>query len=338
VPRRGFIPDPFSSTDPQPDAGEQRILKLESCSVLESLWHLDGVPLRTLALRTWKSIVADRLFGHAAELGFYFLFALFPALFCASSALGLAAQSAHAIYDRLLDYLALVIPSSALGAVLSTFNQTAAAASSGKITFGSLAAVWSASAGISAIQDTLNDVYKIEDTRSYLVARMGAIALTILLTAIVSLGLASIFGADLIGRSAFRYFPDRILASVTDIVVKIIGRLIALTFLILTFAAIYYWAPDWRKRRWRWFTPGAMFGIFGWLLASMGLRVYLHYFNSFPVIYGSLGVVMILLTWFYITGLILLVGAEINSEIEFAVIERQAEERAARGADTNIAE
>jgi membrane protein len=313
-------------------------LELESRSPLRSLWHLDGVPLRTLAVRTWKAIWADRLFGHAAELGFYFLFALFPTLFCAGSILGLAAQSAHAFYDRLLDYLALVIPSSALGAVLNTFNQTAAAASSGKVTFGSLAAVWSASVGISAIQDTLNVVYKIEDSRSYFMARIGAIALTILLTAIVSLGLASIFGGDLIGKLAFRYFPDRFLGSVTNIAVKIVGRLIALAFLVLTFALIYYWAPDWRERRWRWFTPGGTFGIIGWLLASVGLRIYLYYFNSFPLIYGSLGVVMILLTWFYITGLMLLVGAEINSEIEFAVVERRAESHAPGDAAANIAE
>ena len=94
----------------------------------------------------------DRIFGRSAELGFYFLFALFPTLFSASAILGLAAQSAQHIYDRLLDYLALVIPTSALGAVLETFNETTTAASSGKLTFGLIAAIWSASVGISAIQ------------------------------------------------------------------------------------------------------------------------------------------------------------------------------------------
>ena len=71
-----------------------------------------------VAIRTWKSILTDRLFGRAAELGFYFLFALFPTLFCASSILGLAARSANQFYDKLLNYLALVIPTSALGTVL----------------------------------------------------------------------------------------------------------------------------------------------------------------------------------------------------------------------------
>lgn len=99
-------------------------------------------------MRTWRSLVADRVFGHAAELGFYFLFALFPTLFSASSLLGLAARSADLIYIRLLDYLSLVIPTSALGTVLATFNETTAASTSGKLTFGLVAAIWSASVGI----------------------------------------------------------------------------------------------------------------------------------------------------------------------------------------------
>ena len=88
-----------------------------------------------------------------------------------------------------------------------------------------------------------------------------------------------------------------------------------------SFAVIYYWAPDSKKRRWHWLTPGGALGLLGWLLASFALRVYLHYFNNYSLTYGSLGAVIILLTWFYITGLMLLVGAEINSEIEAASAE-----------------
>ena len=101
--------------------------------------------MKTVATRTWNSILADRLFGRAAELGFYFLFALFPTLFSASSILGLAAKSAEQFYDKLLTYLALVIPTGALGTVLQTFNETTAAATPGKVTFGLVAAIWSAS-------------------------------------------------------------------------------------------------------------------------------------------------------------------------------------------------
>jgi membrane protein len=285
----------------------------------QRLWSLHGVSMRVIAMRTWKSLLADRLFGHAAELGFYFLFALFPTLFSASSILGLAARSAHEIYDRLLHYLALLIPTAALGTVLQTFNETTAAATSGKITFGLIAAIWSASVGISAIQDTLNEVYKIDDRRSFIKARIQAIGLTILLTVIITLALSSMLAGDVVAAFAHRLIHADLLASGAAIAVRLAAWTIATILLTLTFAVIYYWAPDFRTRRWHWITPGGALGIAGWLIASVGLRIYIHFFNNYSVTYGSLGAVIILLTWFYITGLMLLVGAEINSEIEAAI-------------------
>lgn len=266
--------------------------------------------------------MADRVFGHAAELGFYFLFALFPTLVCASSALGLMARSAHQFYDRLLDYLALVIPASALGTVLSTFNETTAAATTGKVTFGLIVALWSASVGVSAIQDSLNAVYRVEDSRSYLVARIQAIGLTILITIVVSLGLASLLTGDYFAHVAERRVPEIALRTGIVIVARLASWIVAIALVVLTYAVLYYWAPV-CTTRWHWLTPGATIGVTGWLLASLGLRGYLYFFDSYTVTYGSLGAVIILLTWFYITGLMLLLGAVVNSQIESAVAERQ---------------
>jgi membrane protein len=263
-------------------------------------------------------VLADRVFGHAAELGFYFLFALFPTLFCAGTILGMAARSAHQISDKLLEYLALVIPTTALGTVLTTFNETTAAASSGKVTFGSIAAIWSASVGISAIQDTLNEVYKIEDSRRYVVARIYAIALTTFLTVLVTLGLGSMLGGDFFAALADRRLAYPIAATTAAIGIRIVAWTIASCVLALSFETLYYWAPDWKERHWRWLTPGTAVGVVGWLLASLGFRVYIHYFNTYTVTYGSLGAVIILLMWFYISGLMLLVGAEIDTVIDAA--------------------
>jgi membrane protein len=279
-----------------------------------------------VARRTWNSILADRLFGRAAELGFYFLFALFPTLFSASSLLGLAARSADRFYDSILGYLALVIPTTALGAVLETFNETTAAATSGRLTFSLIAAIWSASVGLSAVQDALNAVYKVQDTRSYLKARIYAIGLTILLTVIVTLILSAMLGGDFVATVAHQSIHNRFVKTMAGAFARLIGWTIATALLALSFAVIYYWAPDVKARRWRWLTPGGAFGILGWLLASLGLRIYLHFFNSYSITYGSLGAVIILLTWFYITGLMLLVGAEINSEIEAAAAQKQLTE------------
>ena len=310
-----------SNVNQRLDSRQRRIWEIVSQSPAESLWNLQGVPVRTVALRIWKAVYADRLPGHAAELGFYFLFAVFPTLFCASSILGLVARSAYQVYDKLLDHLALVIPNSALGAVLNTFNETTVAASSGKVTFGLVAAVWSGSIGISAIQDTLNIVYKIEDSRSYFIARLHAIGLTIVLTIIISLGLACLLGGDYLAALAKLDLYDPHLAMAATIAARVLGLIMAAALLNLSFAVIYYWAPDLKKRRWRWLTPGGALGLLGWFLASLGLRLYLHYFDNYSLIYGSLGAVIILLTWFYITGLMLLLGAAINSEIEAAAAE-----------------
>jgi membrane protein len=280
------------------------------------IWAGERASLRELIVRTWKSILADRIFGHAAELGFYFLFALFPTLFCAGSILGLVARSAHQISDRLLEYLAFIVPTTALSTVLDTFNQTTAAASSGKITFGSIATIWSASAGISAIQDTLDGVFKVAERRSYFVARIQAILLTVLITVLVGSGLGCIFVGDFIAAFADRMMANPALVFILGMTIRVIAWSASASILALSFAALYYWAPDWRQRRWRWLTPGIAFGISGWLLASLGLRAYLHFFKNFTLAYGSLGAVIILLTWFYISGLMLLLGAEIDWVID----------------------
>jgi membrane protein len=276
-----------------------------------------------VAARTWKNFFADNLLGRAAELGFYFLFALFPTLFCASSLLGLAARSASSVYDKLLHYLVVVIPPAAMGMVIATFNETTAAATSGKLTFGIVAALWSASVGFSAIQDSMNTVYKVPETRSYFHARISAIGVTIVLAILVSVTLSSMLASDVFARVARARIYHHFLASVAVVVIRSLGWIIVTILITLFFAIIYYWAPDVKKNCWRWLTPGSAIGIVVWILASVGFRVYLHFFNNFSVTYGSLGAVIILLTWFYITGLTLLLGAEINSQIEAAAAEKR---------------
>lgn len=308
---------------------EKRIWELVALSPAKSLWDLRDVSIRDIARRTWKAMLADRLFSIAAELGFYFLFAVFPALICATTILGLMARSAASIYVRLLEYLALVVPESALGMVMNTFNQTTSHASSGKLTFGLVTAIWSASVGISAVQDATNAVYKITERRSYIKARLQAIALTMLVISTVTLCLAAMFTGDFVSTWVGHHLHTRFIDNTTVIATRVAGWIAAAMFLALSFAAVYYWAPDLRKRQWHWITPGAALGVVGWLLASLGFRMYLHFFDSYTVTYGGLGAVVVLLMWFYITGLLLLIGAEFNSELEAAAVEaRLAREKA----------
>lgn len=306
-----------------PDPLAQRIWDSVSHWPLHSLWNLEGIPLRVVAKRTGHSFLDDNLLSRAAELGYYFLFALFPTLVCASSILGLAARHASEIYLRLLNYLALVVPASAYQMVIDTFNQTTAAATSGKLTLGLVAALWSASVGFSAIQDGMNTVYKVKETRPYWKARGSAILVTLLLSVVVTVNLATLLAGDFLARLAEHHFYHHWLGLTFAVLVRIVAWVVGIGLLMLQFSTIYYFAPDLKSKCWQWLTPGAAIGIVTWVAASLGLRVYLHFFPSYSVPYGSLGAVIILLTWFYVTGLTLLLGAEVNSEIHAAVVEKR---------------
>ena len=294
-----------------------------SASPLHSLWDLQGAPVLVIFKRTLKAFNQDNILSRAAELGFYFLFALFPTLVTATSILGLVARQASTIYVELLRYLALIIPHAAFLIVLDTFNQTTATATGGKITFGLAAAIWSASVGFSAIQDTLNTVYKVKETRPFWKARLSAILVTLLLAVITTLTLATLLSADYLARFADRHIHQHLIRMVAVFSLRGSCWIITFAFITLFFAVIYYFAPDLKTSCWRWLTPGAAIGIFGWFAASLIFRAYLHYFDYFSLTYGSLGAVIILLMWFYITGLMLLLGAEINSEIEAAATEKR---------------
>ncbi len=295
-------------------------------SSLGSLWDFEGTSATVVLKRSAKAFMDDNLVSRAAELGYYFLFALFPMLLSASSVLGLIAKKASTVYVGLLNYLSIVIPASAFKMVIDTFNQTAAAATGGKFIFGLAAALWSASVGFAAIQDTANIVYKVKETRPYWKAKLQAIGVTILLILVITSALFVMLASDYLVRRTKAFTQDHFMATAEVVLIHIVSWVVVLCLLMVLFALIYYFAPDVKAKGWHWLTPGAAIGIIGWLAASMGLRIYLHYSPSYTAAYGSLGGVIILLTWFYITGLMILAGAEINSEIQAAVVEKRMKE------------
>ena len=319
APVSGAPVDPKDHSVRATDPLKQRIWDHVVNSPIHNLWNFQGVAPWAIVKRTAHSFDEDNLLSRAAELGYYFLFALFPTLLSVSAIFGLVVRKGD-LYLKLLNYLSLVVPPDAFKIVLQTFNQTTMSATGGKLIFGLAAALWSASVGFSAIQDTLNIVYKVKETRPYWKVKGAAILVTVLLTAILVLILSSLAGGSWFSHELRSHLSPH-LGLAAGIAVHIVFDAIGAALLVLLFAVIYYFAPDLKNKHWRWFTPGSAIGIAGWFLASIILRVYLHYFNSYSVTYGSLGAVIILLTWFYITGLMLLIGAEINSEIEAAVAE-----------------
>jgi membrane protein len=145
---------------------------------------------------------------------------------------------------------------------------------------------------------------------------VSAIGLTVLLTVLGTICLACIFGGDIGGAFVYHQVPDHVLVDLYAASIRFMAWFAASCILALSFAVIYYWAPGRHPRRWRWLSPGIGFGLFGWLLASLGFRAYLLLFKNYTATYGSLGAAIILLTWFYLLGLMLLTGAEIDTVID----------------------
>jgi membrane protein len=263
----------------------------------------------------------DDLTGRAAELAYYFFFSLFPALIATSALVGLAASSAKAVSDRLLDYLGSVVPPVAFEMVLHTFNETARASGGGKVTLGLVVALWSASSGTSAIRDALYSMYKAKTKQPYWKTTLQSMGLTIVITALVVLSLAVLLFGDVTAAYFSRFMNVPMLFT---ILTRILAWPIAFAILTVLFALVYSMAPSAIRREWRWISPGALIGIVLWLLVSGGLRIYLDFFNNYSVTYGSLSAVIVLLIWFYLSGLALLLGAEINKVIEALAAEGDA--------------
>jgi len=106
---------------------------------------------------------------------------------------------------------------------------------------------------------------------------------------------------------------------------------VAIAFITLAFSLIYYFGPDLEEQHWYWITPGSIIGVVLWIAASFAFRAYLHFFNSYSKTYGSLGAAIILLMWLYITGFAVLIGGEINAQVEHAAAKRGHPEAKAPG-------
>ena len=286
---------------------------------MASLWKLGGLRWRELGKRVWSEIQEDNVFGRAAELSYYFLLALFPFLIFLTSIIGLVLGSGTGTRHALFDYLARIMPPSAFQLLDNTMREVSAASGGGKLSFGFLAALWAASNGMTAITQTLNTAYDLEESRSWWKQRLAAIGLTMALSVLIILTLVLIVAG---GRIAEGLASAYGLGPIFPIAWKIIQWPVVLACMILAFALIYYFAPDFREQSWQWLTPGAAIGVALWLLVSIAFRVYLSFFDSYSATYGSLGAVIILMLWLYFTGTAVMIGGEVNSEIEHAAAQK----------------
>lgn len=319
-----------TSTAPQSTA-ENTIWSHVSHNPISNLWNLQGVSLKEIGKRVWTGMDEDSLLGRASQLAYSFFSAIFPALIAMSSIMGLIAKSSGKIYLELLARIGRLLPPTAFSLVLETFQQTTAASTAGKVSLGLLVALFSASVGVSAMQDTLNAVYRVPETRAFWKARLQAIGITFIVAVVVISALLLLAGGDFLAHWMEHRFWGSYPLSLSLRALYWIGASLMMVF---SFELLYYFCPDVKNSAWHWFSPGALLALVGWIAGSLGLRVYFHYFNTYSVTYGSLGAVIILLLWFYLTGVMILLGGEVNSEIEHAVAERLLKTKSAGSPST----
>ena len=273
--------------------------------------------------RTWREAGEDDVFGRSAQLAYYFFLALFPLLICVIAVLGVFAGKGAHVQEAVLDFLGNLLPGSASTLVQKTLTEVDQAHSISKLSIGLVFSLWSASAGMSAIMDTLNAEYEVHEGRSFIKRNAVALGLT-LAVAMLLIGAVAIVLAGGPTAEAFS-------GGIVKIVIKIAQWPVAIALVLFGFALVYFFAPDVKEQEWHWITPGAIAGVALWLAASFALKTYLHFFDRYSATYGSLGAVIILLLWFYVSGASLLFGAELNSVIEDAAAAEGEPDAKAKG-------
>jgi membrane protein len=302
--------------------------RLNTKQQVSSIWDLGGLTWRELARRVWGGINQNDLMNRGYELAYNFLLAVFPLLLFLVALLGAFASEGSRLRNDLFFYFQQALPPAAYQLVVSTLNEVTQNAGGGKLTFGLLFALYSGSGGMTQLMSTLNAAYEVREGRSWLRVHLISVGLTSALSIFIITALMLV----LAGGQVVEFIGQAVgLNFVTLIAGKVLQWSLALGFVVFAFAVIYYFAPDVKERHWYWITPGSLVGVLLWTTASGALRGYLHFFNSYSKTYGSLGAVIILMLWFYVTGLAFLVGGEINSTIEHAAAEHGHPEAKAEG-------
>jgi membrane protein len=267
---------------------------------------------RELLKRTYDDSLADDALGLAAQLAYYFFLALFPAILCVIAVASFFPL--HNFTDDMVTSLARFAPQEMLTLVREQMVRLAEGNNGGILSLGLVGAIWSSSAAMVAIINAMNKAYDIEESRPWWRVRLIAILLTIGLALFIVLS----FGLIIAGPQLVDWLADKYaLGGVFVWTWTILQWPVAFVLVVSGIGLIYYFAPD-AEQDWAWITPGSLVAAVLWLLGSLAFRYYVVNFGSYQSTYGTVTGVMLLLLWFYLTGLVVIVGAEISAEIEHA--------------------
>jgi membrane protein len=253
---------------------------------------------KATAKRVMKEFKQDRVTLVAASLAFYFFLAIFPALIAAVGMidlLGLGPQLMASVNDS----IGTTIPGGA-GEILTTAIESAQNASKGTsvaaAVIGIAIALWSATAGMNALQQGLDVAYDVPNERKFFKARAIALLLVIV--------------TGVLGAIPSPFFAAK------GVIWSVLGWIVTVLVVITLFAVYYYLGPNREKPNWKWVSPGGLIGAFLFLLASGAFSVYVGNFAKYGETYGPLASVVVLLFWLYLTGLAIMLGGETNAELE----------------------
>jgi membrane protein len=273
-----------------------------------------SVPLTwtDIVKRTGKEALSDNILDLAAQQAYYFFFALFPALlFVLAIASFFPLQS---LTDNVVNMLGRVAPREVIEIINTQLRQLGDKNSGGLLTFAFLVTIWSSSGAMVSIITTLNACYDVTESRPWWKTRVTAIGLTVGLAVFI---LASMF-LVLAGPAFAEHLANTMhLGDAFKWTWWILQWPVVFVLVASAIGLIYYFAPD-VEQDWVWLTPGSVLATVLWTIVSLGLKLYYQIAPNANASYGAIGGVMVLMLWFYVSGLALLMGAELNSEIEHA--------------------
>ena len=273
---------------------------------------LSRVP--AIAKRTLKSFYDDEMTHHAAALTYYALMSLFPTLLLGVSLLGLLGQY-PATYDAIVGYLRDVAPDSTLETIDASLRNaleskgTAATA----LAIGVATTLYGTTGALEAARRALNVVFETPERRGFIRRKATDVASTFVLIALVLVTLILMFVGGGLAEDVFGFLG---LGPTAATVSAIVRWPLALAVAMIVFAWVYYVTPNVEHRSFKWITPGAAVGVAIWLLASAAFSLYVSSFGSINATYGSFAAAVVLLIWLFLSNAALLLGAELNAEVE----------------------
>jgi membrane protein len=276
-------------------------------------WHITWKGWKDIFWRTYQQIGEDRLLAVAAGVVFYGLLAVFPAVTVLVSLYGLFASPA-AISDQLA-LLSGILPDSAVEILREQIGRLTANTSKlglGFI-FGLAIALWSANSGMKAIMDALNVVYEEKEKRSFIKLNLVSLAFTLAGLGVLLLALGTVVVLPI----ALNYLG---LHNATDLLLRFARWPLLLIIVIFGLAVLYRYGPSRREPRWQWISVGSAFSAIAWLVSSALLSWYLANFAHYDATYGSLGAGIGMMMWMWISSIVILFGAQLNSEIEHQTV------------------